>query len=58
VIRRKNLHCSAAAEHAGAGPKGEQLAALSLFKGIMASLKIVDYGLFGGSSSIGTTAAT
>ena len=52
------LHCSAAAEHAGAGPKGEQLAALSLFKGIMASLQITDYGLFGGSSSgIGTTAA-
>jgi hypothetical protein len=50
------MHCSAAAEHAGAGLKGEQMAALSLFKGIMASLHIIDYGLFGSNSGIGTTA--
>ena len=56
-MRSHRLRCSAAAEHAGAGPKGGQLAALSLFKGIMASLQIIDYGLFGGNSGTGTTAA-
>lgn len=39
---------SAAAEHAGAGAKTGHLKALPLFRSILASLRIVDYGLFGG----------
>jgi hypothetical protein len=40
---------SAAAEHAGAGFKGEFLAAPELFRKILATFKILDYGLFGGA---------
>lgn len=42
---------SAAAEHAGSGLKNAHLAALPLFRDVLASLKIIDYGLFGGSAA-------
>ncbi len=41
---------SAAAEHAGAGRKQGAEAALPLFRRVLASLRIVDFGLFVGGS--------
>lgn len=38
---------SAAAEATGAGPKAEHLPAPGLFRQILATFKIKDYGLFG-----------
>ena len=38
---------SAAAEVTGAGPKADHLAAPALFRQILASFRITDYGLFG-----------
>lgn len=49
--------CSAAAKHAGAGAKTEHLKALPLFRSILASLRIVDYGLFGGGGDDGDVSA-
>lgn len=39
---------SAAAEHAGAGTKGAHITAPDLFRRILTTLHVKDYGLFGG----------
>lgn len=49
---------SAAAEHAGAGFHGAHLAAPELFKRMLATLQILDWGLFGGGSSGGGAAGS
>lgn len=41
---------SAAAEHAGAGAKSGPSQALPLFRRVLASIRIVDYSLFGGAA--------